>query len=68
MKFTLNSLMLLSFCLFATNEALAVRGYTRKNGTYVQGHQRSNPNSTTTDNWSHKGNVNPYTGKAGTKK
>lgn len=45
-----------------------VNGYTRSNGTYVQGHYRSSPNGTVNDNWSTKGNTNPYTGKAGTKR
>ena len=44
-----------------------VRGYYRSDGTYVQPHYRSSPNSTTLDNWSTKGNVNPYTGKRGTR-
>jgi len=44
-----------------------VKGYTRKNGTYVAPHYRSSSNSTAKDNWSTKGNVNPYTGKRGTK-
>ncbi len=44
----------------------AVRGYTRRDGTYVAPHRATNPNSTRSDNWSTKGNVNPYTGKAGT--
>lgn len=44
-----------------------VNGYTKSNGTYVQPHMRSSPNSTTLDNYSTKGNVNPYTGQAGTK-
>lgn len=44
----------------------SVSGYTRKDGTYVQPHQQTNPNSTKLDNWSTKGNVNPYTGKEGT--
>ncbi len=43
-----------------------VNGYTRKDGTYVQGHYRSSPNHTRMDNYSTKGNFNPYTGKAGT--
>jgi hypothetical protein len=34
----------------------------------VQPHRATNPDSTKTNNWSHKGNVNPYTGKAGMKK
>ena len=45
-----------------------VNGYTRKDGTYVQGHYRSSPNSTKNDNYSTYGNTNPYTGEAGTKR
>ena len=44
-----------------------VNGYYKKNGTYIQGHYRSNPNSSKYDNYSTKGNYNPYTGKKGTK-
>lgn len=44
-----------------------VRGYTKKNGTYVQPHYRTDPNNSVYDNYSTKGNTNPYTGKAGTK-
>lgn len=43
-----------------------VNGYVKKDGTYVAPHYRSAPNSTTNDNWSTKGNVNPYTGTPGT--
>ncbi|AXW40048.1 hypothetical protein HFK86_26015 [Ralstonia pseudosolanacearum] len=42
-------------------------GYTRRDGTHVDGHFQTNPNSTQRDNWSAKGNVNPHTGKEGTK-
>jgi uncharacterized protein YgiM (DUF1202 family) len=42
-----------------------VKGYYRKDGTYVQPHYRTAPNSTNRDNFSTKGNVNPYTGEAG---
>ena len=42
-----------------------VNGYYRSNGTYVDSHYRSSPNSTVTDNWSYKGNTNPYTGETG---
>lgn len=45
-----------------------VRGYSRKNGTHVQSHRRSGANRTKRDNYSTKGNTNPYTGKKGTKK
>lgn len=45
----------------------AVKGYTTKGGTYVAPHRQTNPNRTRSDNWSTKGNVNPYTGKPGTR-
>jgi len=44
-----------------------VQGYTRSDGTYVPPHYRSDSNSNANDNWSTKGNSNPYTGKKGTK-
>ncbi len=44
-----------------------VKSYTKKNGTYVQGHYRSSPDSNFYNNWSTKGNVNPYTGSYGTR-
>ncbi len=42
-----------------------VNGYTRKDGTYVQGHYRSSKNNTNHDNYSTIGNLNPYTGSQG---
>jgi hypothetical protein len=42
-----------------------VKGYYRSNGTYVAPHYRSSPNYTPYDNWSTRGNVNPYTGEVG---
>jgi hypothetical protein len=44
-----------------------VRGYTKKDGTYVAPYMRSSPDHTTSNNWNTKGNVNPYTGELGTK-
>mgnify|MGYP003392800953 CR=1 FL=1 len=43
-----------------------VSGYTRSDGTYVNSYYRSDPNGTVTDNYSYKGNYNPYTGQEGT--
>lgn len=43
-----------------------VRGNTRKDGTYVKPHIKSSPNQYKGDNYSTKGNTNPYTGKKGT--
>jgi hypothetical protein len=45
----------------------AVDGYVRGNGTYVAPSHATNANSTRSDNYGTKGNVNPYTGKAGTR-
>lgn len=44
----------------------SVDGCYRKDGTCVPPHMRTNPNGTTYDNWSTRGNVNPYTGQMGT--
>ncbi len=44
-----------------------VRGYYRRDGTYVQPHYRSSPNKSYNDNWSVRPNVNPYTGQRGTR-
>jgi hypothetical protein len=63
-------LFLAALALIFASAAFAdthVKGYYKKNGTYVEPHYRSSPNSTTNDNYSTKGNVNPYTGKEGTR-
>ncbi len=41
--------------------------YVNSQGTYVQGSHATNPNSTQMDNYSTRGNVNPYTGNVGTR-
>ena len=48
------------------SHSTVVHGYYRKNGTYVHSYHRTTPNSTKLDNYSTRGNVNPWTGKAGT--
>ena len=54
--------------IFICSAAFAehVDGYMRKNGTYVQGYERSSPNSTVKDNYSYVDSSNPYTGQKGT--
>ena len=42
-----------------------VNGYYRKDGTYVNGYYRTSPNNTRLDNYSTRGNYNPYTGQPG---
>jgi len=46
----------------------SVKGYVKKDGTYVAPSRATNPDKTKSNNWSQEGNTNPYTGKAGTKK
>jgi len=64
-------LVVFIFCSFGlvfsqTNpQHVKVSGYYRKDGTYVQPYFRTAPNSTNRDNFSTKGNINPYTGKSG---
>lgn len=44
----------------------AVKGYVKKDGTYVEPTVATNPNSSKLDNYSTKGNTNPVNGKDGT--
>ena len=43
------------------------QGYTRKDGTYVQGHYKTFTNTTNHDNLSTSGNINTFTGTTGTR-
>ena len=49
----------------AVRAQVYVKGYHRSDGTYVEGHYRSTPNKSKADNYSYKGNRNPYTGEKG---
>jgi len=61
-------IVLAAFVLpFAADAATRVRGYTTKSGSYVAPHYRSSSDGARYNNWSTKGNVNPYTGKRGTR-
>lgn len=59
--------LLIAFFAISAFADVSVKGYYRNDGTYVQPHHRSSPNSNTNDNWSTKGNTNPYTGEKGTR-
>jgi len=62
-------LIILGLLTLATEFAQAdqyVNGYWKQNGTYVQGYYKTTPNYTPYDNYSTRGNQNPYTGKYGT--
>lgn len=68
MKKLIIIVLALSLVLFTVEKVHAssrVGGYSRRNGSYVAPHYRSTPNYSKWDNWSTKGNYNPYTGKKG---
>ncbi len=67
----LPTLVLLAIAFLFSSPAFAsdtvkVKGYTKKDGTYVAPHDRTAPDKSKENNWSTKGNVNPETGKKGT--
>jgi len=43
-----------------------VNPYLRRDGTYIQPHHRTIPDGNPFNNYSTRGNVNPYTGQMGT--
>lgn len=43
-----------------------VKPYSRSNGSFVMPHNRTAPDNKVFNNYSAKGNINPYTGKMGT--
>lgn len=45
---------------------IRVRSYTTSRGTYVNSYYRTSPNRYSFDNYSSKGNYNPYSGRTGT--
>lgn len=44
-----------------------VESYSRSDGTFVPSHYRTTPDASRSNNFSASGNVNPYTGKRGTR-
>lgn len=61
-------IFLFAFIGFIQAKSVRVRGGMTKNGHYRQSHYRTSPDHSKFNNWSTKGNVNPHTGKRGTKK
>ena len=49
----------------SSSSSTPVHGYTKKDGSYVEPHQRSTPDKKFENNWTTKGNENPHTGKDG---
>jgi hypothetical protein len=63
--FVVLSVLLSVVFIASLSFAGSVKGYVTKSGTYVPPHFKSTPNATVQDNYSYKGNANPYTGKTG---
>lgn len=61
----MKNLLVLLFLLIniVVQAQVHVKGYYRKDGTYVKPHVRSNPDGNPYNNYSYPGNTNPYTGK-----
>lgn len=62
---TLAILLAASFAATAFAQTY-VKPHVRKDGTYVEGHYRSSPDSSRLNNYSTQGNYNPYNGQTGT--
>ena len=63
-----SALVFFAFFIVNAQTVKITRGYIKKDGTYVQPHFKTAPNKTKLDNFSSKGNINPFTGKKGRKK
>ena len=66
--------LIISAFLFASSIASVqagdvwVEGYCKLNGICIQGHYRTSPDSSFSNNYSSWGNTNPYTGQRGYKR
>jgi len=72
MWITRTSLIILAWLFIGVGQSYAtkdhaVKGYTKKDGTYVAPTRATNPNRTQRDNYSSKGNYNPANGKEGSR-
>ncbi len=67
MKLILPMLILAIATTGLAQRSTRVRGGVTKQGTYREPHMRTTPNKSRLDNYSTKGNTNPYTGKSGTR-
>ena len=66
MKHAVFAIIALAGSSAVAHPAHAVRGFLKSNGTYFAPHHQTNPDATTRNNFSTRGNINPYTGHAGT--
>ena len=57
--------LVVAFAALAASAQTYVAPYIKQDGTLVQGHYKTTPNTTKADNYSSQGNSNPYTGQQG---
>lgn len=67
MKKTLIAVLFATALCTIASADVYVHPYLRGDGTYIGGYYRSNPDGYQFNNWSSYGNINPYTGKMGTR-
>ena len=60
-------LAMIALSCAASAQGVYHQGYFNNNGTYVQPHYQSRPDSSYNNNWGVSPNVNPYTGQMGTR-
>lgn len=60
-------LVLLLPILSLAQQSSKVHSYNKKDGTHVESYHRTKADKTERNNYSSKGNTNPYTGKKGYK-
>lgn len=65
MVYVFSLTLLISLYSGSARAAKRVKGYTDKNGRYVQPHHRSDPDGYRYNNYGRDPNINPYTGKQG---
>lgn len=65
MKKLLFALLILAITAPAFAKTTRVKGYFKKNGAYVKPHLKTTPDGSKMNNFSAKGNTNPYTGEKG---
>lgn len=66
MRIAITSALIALTATAALAQPVQRNGYIRKDGTYVAPSYATRPNDTKLDNYSTKGNVNPYSGRTGT--
>jgi hypothetical protein len=66
LKLVALALVLTASGLDATAQTVHREGYVRRDGVYVPPSYATSPNASRLDNFSTRGNVNPYTGRSGT--